>query len=277
MNSALSKIVKKILYPAPKINSQKLKQKFKGQWVVITGASRGIGEALASRLINCGAKLILVARSEDKLKALYFKALENNCEVKISITDLRNREQLNAFCEALRQQPDVKYVFCNAGKSIHRKIMDSIDRMHDFDRTMDLNFKALTSIGLAVLPNLQKNHGKIIYTSSVSCLYPATPKWSAYHSSKCAANIWCQTVDNELKTQGVRVQIAYMPLVHTQMSDVTEIYRKMPAYSAEEAADILLKLSISDKRCYKPWWAWLTEVPAFCLSPIVRKIYNLIK
>ena len=59
----------------------------------------------------------------------------------------------------------------------------------------------------------------------------------------------------ERKTLGVRVQVAYLPLVHTPMSDVNETYKNLPAYSANEAASILLKLAMTDKFRYKPWWA----------------------
>ena len=47
------------------------------------------------------------------------------------------------------------------------------------------------------------------------------PGWSAYHASKSAANAWCETANSEFAPLGVRVQIAYLPLVHTAMSDAT--------------------------------------------------------
>ena len=131
----------------------------------------------------------------------------------------------------------------------------SLDRMHDYDRTMDLNYRSMVALSLALMQSLREADGRIIYTSSVSSRYPFAPGWSAYHASKCAANAWCRTARRERKKLGVKVQVAYMPLVHTPMSDVNETYKELPAYSADEAACILLKLAMSNKFRYKPWWA----------------------
>ena len=184
------------------------------------------------------------------------KARENGCEASYKAIDLRQRKDLDAWCETLLEElPSVSFLFCNAGKSIKRNLSSSIDRMHDFDRTMDLNYRSMVALSLAVMPSLRNAGGRIIYTSSVSSRYPFVPGWSAYHASKCAANVWCRTARHEHKKLGVKVQVAYMPLVHTPMSDVNETYKNLPAYSADEAACILLKLAMSKKFRYKPWWA----------------------
>ena len=247
---------KKIVYPSIAISDNKLSLHFAGKWVVVTGATSGIGEALTLRLIQAKANLYLIARNEQKLIDLCNQAKENGCEACYDAIDLRLREQLDALCSTLRDRfPYVSYLFCNAGKSINRTINDSIDRMHDFDRTMDLNYRSMVALSLALMPALREAKGRIVYTSSVSSRYPFIPGWSAYHSSKCAANVWCRTARREYKQLGVKVQVAYMPLVHTPMSDVNERYKSMPAYSADEAACILLRLAMSGKFRYKPWWA----------------------
>ena len=247
---------KKIVYPSIAISDNKLSLHFAGKWVVVTGATSGIGEALTLRLIQAKANLYLIARNEQKLIDLCNQAKKNGCEACYDAIDLRQREQLDALCSTLRDRfPSVSYLFCNAGKSINRTINDSIDRMHDFDRTMDLNYRSMVALSLALMPTLREAKGHIVYTSSVSCRYPFIPGWSAYHASKCAANVWCRTARRECKQLGVKVQIAYMPLVHTPMSDVNERYKNMPAYTADDAACILLRLAMSGKFSYKPWWA----------------------
>lgn len=252
----LNNFWKYIIYPPKSVSDEKLRATFENKWVVITGASSGIGEALTLRLIKAKARLFLVARNEEKLKLLCDKARENDCEARYKAIDLRQRDELDAWCEALREElPEVYFLFCNAGKSIKRSISSSIGRMHDFDRTMDLNYRSMVALSLALMPSLRSGRGRIIYTSSVSSRYPFAPGWSAYHASKCAANAWCRTARRESKKLGVKVQIAYMPLVHTPMADVNETYKKLPAYSADEAACILLKLAMSNKFRYLPWWA----------------------
>lgn len=247
---------KYLVYPPVTISNERLQSAFAGQWVVVTGATSGIGEALTRKLMATGANLYLLARNEQRLATLCREAREVGCEARYSAIDLRQREALDALCLTLREQlPQVSCLFCNAGKSIHRSISDSIDRMHDYDRTMDLNYRSMVALSLALIPSLRAAGGRIIYTSSVSSRYPFIPEWSAYHASKRAANAWCRTARREYKQLQVKVQVAYMPLVHTPMSDVNEAYQKMSAYSADEAACILLRLAMSGKFCYKPWWA----------------------
>lgn len=250
------KLWKNIVYPPKSVDMEKLKAHFAGKWVVVTGATSGIGEALTLRLIHAKANLYLISRSEDKLQSLCDKARECGCEVRYSAIDLRQREKLDSLCMELRDTlPNVSCLFCNAGKSIMRTISKSIDRMHDFDRTMDLNYRSMVALSLALMPALKNAGGRIVYTSSISSRFPFVPGWSAYHASKCAANVWCRTARREHKKLGVKVQLAYMPLVHTPMSDVNETYKKLPAYSADEAACILLRLAMSKKFRYKPWWS----------------------
>lgn len=252
----LTKLWKHIVYPPKSVSDTKLSEAFAGKWVVVTGATSGIGEALTLRLINANANLFLIARNEEKLRQLCDKARENGCEARYKAIDLRQRVELDTWCGTLREElPRVSFLFCNAGKSIKRSISSSIDRMHDYDRTMGLNYRSMVALSLAFMPSLREAGGRIIYTSSVSSRYPFAPGWSAYHASKCAANAWCRTARRERKKLGVKVQMAYMPLVHTPMSDVNETYKNLPAYSADEGACILLKLAMSKKFRYKPWWA----------------------
>ena len=182
---------KYLVYSRVLVNDEKLRRCFEGKWVVVTGASSGIGEALAHRLIDAKANLCLISRNEEKLMSLCEKAKKNGCEACYYAIDLRQREELDTLCVKLRDQfPAVSYLFCNAGKSIHRSISDSIDRMHDYDRCMDLNYRSMVALSLALMPALRQAKGRIVYTSSVSCRYPFAPGWSAYHASKCAAIAW---------------------------------------------------------------------------------------
>jgi short-chain dehydrogenase/reductase SDR len=251
-----------------------LKRRFKGQWVVITGASRGIGSALARRLMRAGANLYLIARSEAELQALCDEAQAMGCKAVCRALDLRDRSALKSLCHDLKQLSTVDYLFCNAGKSICRKIADATDRLHDFDRTMDLNYRSVVALALALLPALQRAGGKLVYTSSVSSLYPPAPGWSAYHASKCATNVWCRTAESEWKPSGVGVHVAYLPLVRTDMSMANPHYRSLPAYSADDAACILLRLAMGHRFSYQPWWARLTAPVASLFAPLVRYFYQ---
>lgn len=264
-----------LAYPSISLTPDITREHFCRKWVLVTGASHGIGRALTEKIINAGANVFLIARSEADLRLLCAKAKQMGSSADYCAIDLRDREKLEQLCQKLRETlPRLDYFFCNAGKSIHRKINDAQDRLHDYDRTMDLNYRSLVALSLAILPALKASKGSIIYSSSVSTLYPMAPGWSAYHASKSAANTWCETANSEFAPLGVRVQIAYLPLVHTAMSDVNERYRQLPAYYPADAANILLRLAIRKGKRYQPWWAKLSAPIAYLFAPIVHLFYK---
>ena len=168
MRRSILNLCRFLLYPKPRVDEMQLKCRFKGRWVVITGASRGIGAALAKRLMRAGANLYLVARSETELQDLCNEAQTLNCKAICCALDLRDRSALKLLCHELEQLPQVDYLFCNAGKSICRKIADATERLHDFDRTMDLNYRSVVALALTLLPALRQIGGQLVYTSSVA-------------------------------------------------------------------------------------------------------------
>lgn len=264
-----------LAYPQVRLKPAITKEHFSGKWVLVTGASHGIGRALTEKLIDADANVFLIARSEAELQYLCDRAKQRGNRADYCAIDLRDREKLELLCQKLKETlPQLDYFFCNAGKSIHRKITDALDRLHDFDRTIDLNYRALVALSLALLPALKASKGSIIYSSSVSTRYPMAPGWSAYHASKSAANTWCETANSEFAPLGIRVQIAYLPLVHTAMSDVNERYRQLPAYYPADAANILLRLAIRKGKRYQPWWAKLSAPIAYLFVPIVHLFYK---
>ena len=264
-----------LAYPSISLSPDITREHFCRKWILVTGASHGIGRALTEKLISAGANVFLIARSEADLRLLCAKAKQMGSSADYCAIDLRDREKLEQLCQKLRETlPRLDYFFCNAGTSIHRKIYDAQDRLHDYDRTMDLNYRSLVALSLAILPALKTSKGHIIYSSSVSTLYPMAPGWSAYHASKSAANAWCETANSEFAPLGVHVQIAYLPLVHTAMSDVNEQYKHLPAYTPADAANILLKLAIRKIRTYKPWWAKFSAPIAYIFAPIIQLYYK---
>lgn len=264
-----------LAYPQVRLKPAITKEHFSGKWVLVTGASHGIGRALTEKLIDADANVFLIARSEADLQYLCDRAKQRGNRADYCAIDLRDREKLELLCQKLRETlPQLDYFFCNAGKSIHRKITDALDRLHDYDRTIDLNYRVLVALSLTLLPALKASKGSIIYSSSVSTLYPMAPGWSAYHASKSAANTWCETASSEFAPLGVHVQIAFLPLVHTAMSDVNERYRQLPAYYPADAANILLRLAIRKGKRYQPWWAKLSAPIAYLFAPIVHLFYK---
>jgi len=248
-----------------------LKRKISGRTVLLTGASFGIGESLAMLLAESGAELILVARTEEKLLELQSKIRKSGAKAEIFAADLTKEEELENLIAFLNTYPKEIDVFINnAGKSIRRSIFESLDRYHDFQRTMALNYFAPVKLLLYLIPHLEKVKGHIVNVSAINVLMIPAPKWAAYQASKTAFDQWMRSVAAELRKKGVQTSNIYLPLVRTRMIVPTKAYDKMPAMKAEHVAKIIAALIAKGKGSYKPWWAFWGALA----SVLFRKIWE---
>jgi short-subunit dehydrogenase len=227
-----------------------------GRVVLVTGASRGIGAASARRLAAAGAVILLVARSSDGLENVRADADELGGEAYSYPTDLMDRDEVAALLAQLRQDGrDVDIVISNAGKSIRRSIAESDERLHDFVRTANLNYLGPVQLLLGLLPAMRaRRAGHVVNVSSVSADLPA-PYWAAYTGSKSAFEAWLRCVAPELRADGITTTSIHFPLVHTDMSAPTPLYRYLPGMTAEEAADAVCRAIAHRPRLMSPWWA----------------------
>lgn len=227
----------------------------KGKTILITGASFGIGESLATLFAHAGVRLILVARTAEKLKIVQQHAAARGAEVFIYPVDLTDREQLAGLIVYLQALPGgVDILVSNAGKSIMRPLEQSLLRFADFTRTMELNYFAPVQLTLALIPLLAKNKGHIINVSAINVLLPAAPYWAAYQASKSAIDQWFQSAAAELKLWDIVLSNIYLPLVKTRMITPNKQYRNMPAMHPLHVANIIGNCIVSRKRKYYPWW-----------------------
>lgn len=256
------KILERLLFPSVKVKQQDLSRAIKGKIVLITGASYGIGECVASGLAREGVTLILVARTAEKLHALKQDLEQNGAIVHTFSADLRKEAALDALFEYLQQHSlaEVDILISNAGKSIHRFIYDSLDRFHDFKRTMALNYEAPVQMMLRLIPAIAQKKGQIINISAINVLLAPAPGWAAYQASKTAFDQWFRCASAELKARGIACSSVYFPLVRTRMMAPTAAYQEMPAMQPEQAAEIIFRTIIKRSRIYSPWWVFPAQV-----------------
>lgn len=210
--------------------------------IVITGALSGIGEATALRLARDGARLCLVARRADELERVQAAARALGTEAWIYAADLSRARDVDACADALlARHPQVDVLINNAGRSIRRPVRESIGRIHDFERTMDLNYFAAVRLTLRLLPGmLERRNGHIVNISSMSVLMP-TPRFAAYVASKSALEGFSRTLAAELVGSGVQLSVVNFPLVKTAMTAPTAIYRYLPQMKPTDAAEWIVK------------------------------------
>jgi thioester reductase-like protein len=210
--------------------------------VVVTGASSGIGKATALKLAEAGAKVILVARGEEKLLETKTEIDKSGGTAFIYTADISDM----ASCDALvarvqKEHGGADYLVNNAGRSIRRGIVNSFDRFHDFERTMQLNYFGAIRLIMGFLPAmLERKRGHIINISSIGVLSNA-PRFSAYVASKSALDSFSACAASEFLDKGISFTTINMPLVRTPMIAPTRMYENVPTLSPEEAAGLVVE------------------------------------
>ena len=216
--------------------------RIKDKVIVVTGASSGIGKATAIKLAGAGAKVILVARGEEKLVETKqeIEAAGGQCWMYTAdVSDLASCDALVA--RVLKEHGTCHYLVNNAGRSIRRGVINSFDRFHDFERTMQLNYFGSLRLIMGFLPAmLAQRQGHIINVSSIGVLSNA-PRFSAYVASKSALDSFSACASSEFLDKGINFTTINMPLVRTPMIAPTKMYDYVPAWSPDKAGDTVIK------------------------------------
>jgi NAD(P)-dependent dehydrogenase (short-subunit alcohol dehydrogenase family) len=133
----------------------------------------------------------------------------------------------------------------NAGRSIRRSLTQSLDRFHDFERTMRLNYFGAVKLILAVIPGMrERGSGHILNISSIGVqAYP--PRFGAYVASKSALAAMSRCVQPELADDGIAITNIHMPLVRTPMIAPTGMYKNFPTIDTDQAAEMVLQAILS--------------------------------
>nr|WP_304216311.1 SDR family NAD(P)-dependent oxidoreductase [Fredinandcohnia onubensis] len=262
----MRKMLKSLLFFPTNLNKEKLQAHLTGKTIVITGASSGIGKELAYQLANIQCHLILVARRGALLENIKNDIETQKAKLSIFQADLRNEDELANFLTFLHNQQTLDIIVNNAGLSIRRSIYESLDRYHDFTRTMAINYFAPVKIVLSTIPMLQKSKGQIINVSTINAKLAPVPFFAAYQASKSAFDVWLRSVLPELHANQIATTTIYLPLVRTPMIEPTPGYRNVPAMSQQHAAKIICKSMYTRRKKYQPWWLVFGQLASVFLT-----------
>jgi short-subunit dehydrogenase len=212
----------------------------KDKVALITGASSGIGLTVAKQLAASGAHVLLVARTREKLEEVKHDIEKDGGKASVFPCDLNDMTSIDDCAQQiLAEVGHIDILINNAGRSIRRAVSESIDRFHDFERTMQLNYFGAVRLILSVLPHMMKRkNGHIINISSIGVLANAT-RFSAYVASKAALDAFSRCLSAEVHAHNIQLTSIYMPLVRTPMIAPTKMYKYVPTLSPEQAADMV--------------------------------------
>ena len=191
-----------------------MSDRFTDQVIWITGASSGIGEALANALSAEGALLILSARRRERLEALAASLPTPSLILPLDLTD--SDAVPLAVADALAWKGRIDVLVNNAGISQRARVEDT--ELSTVRRVMEINFFAIVDLTGQVLPSmLSAGRGHVVNMSSVAG-YVGTPMRSAYCASKHALRAWSDSLRAEVSGRGIDVTTICPGYVRTEIS-----------------------------------------------------------
>jgi NAD(P)-dependent dehydrogenase (short-subunit alcohol dehydrogenase family) len=211
-----------------------------GKVALVTGASSGIGRATALRLGAAGATVLLVARRVEALEEAQVKIRAGGGQAHVHPCDLRDHQAIRQLtAEVSARYGAIDILVNDAGRSIRRPIDQAYDRLHDFERTIQLNYIAAVHLTLALIgPMRERGSGHIINVSTWGTLLRG-PMWSAYTASKAALDAFSRCIASEVRADGVHLTTVHFPLVHTPMTLPSGIFEGRPGLTADDAAGMI--------------------------------------
>ncbi|MFF0453026.1 mycolate reductase [Nocardia africana] len=212
---------------------------------VVTGASSGIGTALAEELAKRGYSVILVARRAELLAELAQRLTDTyGVTVEVRAVDLSDRDQRAPLVAELAGR-EIAILCNNAGVATFGAVAD-LDA--DVERSvMELNAVAVHDLTLAVLPGMLARGGGILITGSAAGNM-AIPNNATYAATKAFTNTFSESLRGELTGSGVHVTLLAPGPVRTDNPDQDEVGSKIPdfiwvsaAYTAKISIDALAR------------------------------------
>jgi len=221
------------------------RQRFVGQAVLITGASSGIGAALAHQFAAEGADVALLARRRDRLEALAAEIQKTGHRAAVIACDVsRNGDLERAAGEARAAFGKIDVVVANAGFGVVGPL-DTLS-LEDYRRQLETNLFGVLRTVYATLEDLKRTRGRLVLVGSVSG-HLGVPGSTAYTMSKFAVRGLAQSLGHELAAYGVAVTLISPGFVESELAQVDNrgVYRpaarrrpipRLIVMSAERAA-----------------------------------------
>lgn len=221
-------------------------QSIVGKTAIITGASSGIGAAIAKTLATEGVNVVLAARRKDKLESIANEINEKGKgqakSIVTNVADQADVERMKAF--AIEKFGTIDIYVNNAGQMLSSKMQDG--HVSDWEQMVDVNIKGVLYGIHAVLPEMvSRKSGHIINIASVSGL-EVTKTSTVYSATKFAVRAISMGLEKELAKTGVRVTNISPGMVRTDLSGNWKAFDRKPLEAIDIANAVVYAVSQPD-------------------------------
>lgn len=247
--------------------------------IVVTGAARGLGAAVARELARRGAHLALIGHEKTELEAVAAALPTRTLAIEADITDEAALEEAAALIR--RQLGHPSAVVANAG--IAQGGPFSATDMTAWRRVIDVNLTGSALTAHTFLPDLSRTAGHYLQVASLAA-FGAAPMMSAYCASKAGVEAFAHALRAEVAQHGVTVGIAYLNWIDTDMirdADQHAVLRELRAHMPAPArrvhpADLVahrLAQAVEHRRTavFVPAWLRLAHICRAALPPLVLR------
>jgi len=217
--------------------------------VVITGASSGIGKALAYEYADKGYRVVLGARNLEKLQEIQKDLSQKGCEAFVVKTDVSNEEDCkNLIEQTVEKYQSIDILINNAGISM-KALFKDVDLIV-FKRLMDVNFWGTVFCTKYALPYLLKSKGSVVGVVSVAA-FIGLPARSAYSASKYAIRGFLDTLRVENLKTGLHVLVAAPGYTSSNIRNTALVEDGSPQGGSPRDEDNMMSSEEVAKRIYK--------------------------
>lgn len=214
---------------------------------IVTGASKGIGKAIAYALAQEGTHLALIARNEKGLSSTAFACEQYGVTAKIYPYDLTDVEGIPELVNRIKQ--DFKHIDVLINDAGKYEEADSLhDDLHEWDKTLDVNFRSVYHLTTEVIRAFKDKETAVVNISSISGL-TISEGGEIYNASKAAVKSYGGCLFESIREHGTKVINIYPGYVHTGMSDSDRLDPDKMIQPQDVASAVLWALKMPANAC----------------------------
>ena len=240
--------------------------------ILITGASRGLGKALALKLAKTDVRLILWARSEEALDEVAALCTSRGASVEMLAIDLVDT---SAVEQAIQSAGGIDVIYINAGLFDGPRYPNAMEELESELATIDVNLRsAIALVNTAVRPMRIRGSGHIVFISSLAATFPLADA-AAYSASKAGLSAYAESLRQKLGPDGIKITDVQPGHISTDMASGHDGPLPM-IVSADKAAQLIIaKVEAGKSQVSFPWplnWGtWISQfLPAWARSFIAQ-------